>query len=212
MKPNPLSYRTSLAVFLTCLIIFEMVAYAVTTPRPQERFFEFYILGASRTAQDYYPRPNSFFIQFDESVNWYIGVRNAMGSLQFVDVRVKLGNLTISAPNDTTASPSPAPLVTEFKHFISVGESWEIPFSWNVHDFTRMEGGYSNVQLTIANASYSVKNAPGCSRASSCRFRLIFELWTWNIDSRGFEVGWWNGDRHRIAWLQLWFDVTPRAQ
>ena len=211
MKLNLRTFRRSLPVFLTFIILFEAAAYTALTPRPQERFFEFYVLGANRMASDYYPN-NSSLIQVGAKLLWYVGVSNQMGTLQFVDVRVKLGNTTTNPPNDTTASPSPAPLVLDFKHFILDNGTWEIPFTWQVLNFTTSQGGHSPIlQLRIGNTTYSIQNTPICTSPSSCTFRFIFELWTWNTALNDFQVGWWNGDQHRIAWLQLWFSLTPGA-
>ena len=47
--------RTLITVFITLLIICEMVAYVANTPRPREQFFQLYVLGARHMAADYYP-------------------------------------------------------------------------------------------------------------------------------------------------------------
>lgn len=186
-----------------------MAAYTALTPGPREGFLEFYVLGANRTPSNYYPN-NSSLIQAGANLLWYVGVSNQMGTLQFVDVRVKLGNATIDPPNDTTANPSPAPLVLDFKHFVLDNGTWEIPFQWQVLNFTTSQGGHSPIlQLRIGNSTYYVQNTPICTSPSSCTFRFIFELWTWNVDLNDFQIGWWNGSVHRIAWLQVWFSLTP---
>lgn len=47
--------RTLIAVFFTLLVVCEMLAYVATTPRPQEQFFQIYVLGSNHMAADYYP-------------------------------------------------------------------------------------------------------------------------------------------------------------
>ena len=210
MKFKLRSLRIFLSIFLTFLIIFETAAYIATTPRPQEGFFEVYALGTGGMANDYYPN-NSPFIQTGESVTWFISVSNQMGSFQFVDIRVKLGNSTIVAPNDTTVSPSPAPLIVEFKRFIQNNETWEIPFTWQILNFTTTRLGMRIIQLQIDNITYFLQNNPTCSSLTLCQFRFIFELWTWNTDTSDFQFGWWIGDQQRIAWLQLWFNIALGA-
>jgi hypothetical protein len=210
MKFSFRTIRRLLPLFLASLIILEGAAYVATTPRPREGFFELYALGANGIASDYYPN-NSSFIQPGEPVTWYIGLSNQMGSVQFVDIRVKLGNQTINPPNDTNASPSPAPLIVEFKRFISDNATWEIPFVWQILNFST-QGNHSRLlELQIDNVSYLVPNAPTCSVQGSCSLRFIFELWTWNVSVGDFQMGWWNGDQQRIAWLQIWFNPTPGA-
>ncbi len=193
------------------LIIFESAAYVVNTPRPRQNFFEFYVLGANEMANNYYPN-NSSFIQPHQPLTWYLGVGNQMGSFQFVDIRVKLGNQTIAPPNDTMATPSPAPLVAEFKQFVQNNGTWIIPFKWEILNFSSTPQGHTRIiQLQLGNATYSLQNSPTCSTLASCSFRFIFELWTWNVDLNDFQFGWWNGPQQQIAWLQIWFNLTPGA-
>jgi len=208
MKFDPRRFNRPLALFFTFLIIFEAAAFVATTPRPKESFFELYVLGANGLAGDYYPN-NSSFIQLDELVTWQIGIANQMGSVQFVEIQVKLANQTINPPNDTTSSPSPAPLVTEFKHFAADNGTWEFPFVWEILNVTT-QGGRSRIfRLQIDQVTYVLTNSPTCSNPSSCEFRFIFELWTWSDYLNDFQIGWLNGDQRRIAWLQLWFYLTP---
>ena len=208
MKRNLRTLRRLLPLFLTLLILFETAAYIAMNPRPQARFFEFYVLSANGSAGDYYPN-NSPFIQTDQLVAWYLAVTNRMGSMQFIDIRVRLANQTLTTPNDTTLSPSSAPVVAEFKQFIRNNQTWEIPFAWQVLNFTTTQGYSRILQLQIGNVTYSTQNAPTCSSLSSCSFRFIFELWTWNLGSSEFQFAWWNGNEQQIAWLQLWFNLTP---
>jgi hypothetical protein len=206
MRNRLRALRTILCIFFAFLILFETMAYIATTPRPQESFFQFYALGASRMANDYYPN-NSAFIQLGEQVTWFIGVRNQMGSIQYVDIRVKLANQTINPPNDTTATPSTAPLVVEFQRFLQDNETWEFPFTWQVLNFTASQSRSHIFELQIGDSTYHMPDGPTCS-ASVCRLRFIFELWTWNVDTGDFQLGWSDGGQERIAWLQLWFTVA----
>jgi len=169
---------------------------------------ELYALGANGMASDYYPN-NSSLIQVGEDVTWYLGVGNQMGSMQLVDIRVKLGNQTILPPNDTTSQPSPAPQFAELTQFLADNGTWEIPFIWKILNFTTQQGLSRILQLEINNVTYTLQNAPACSGTASCRLRFIFELWTWNVAIDGFQFGWTDESQQRIAWLQLWFDISP---
>jgi hypothetical protein len=191
-------------VFITLLIVFEMIAYVSTTPRPREQFFQFYVLGANRMAADYYPN-NDSNIRLGEPVRWHVGVTDLMGNVQLVSVRVKLGNATISAPNDTQGLPSPAPLIAEFMRFIQDNETWEFPFVWHISNVSSVEGSTRILELQINNQTFPVQDS---SARNGYNFRLIFELWTWNVDTAGLEFGWWTTTEHRVAWLQIWFNVT----
>ena len=196
--------RNFLVVFITLLIVFEMVAYVATTPRPREQFIQFYVLGANRMAADYYPNGNPN-IRVGEWVRWYVGVTDLMGNMQLVAIRVKLGNQTISAPNDIQGLPSPAPLAAEFMRFIQDNETWEFPFVWRISNASLVEGSTRILELQINNQTFPVQ---GSSARNGYNFRLILELWTWNVDSAALEFGWWTRTEHRVAWLQIWFNAT----
>jgi len=205
------SLRSSLPILLAFLIVFETAAFVATHPRPQASFVEIYALGANNSPSNYYPN-NSSFIQIGETVKWFIGVSNQMGSVQFVDIRVKLGNLTISPPNDTTASPSPAPTIVDFKKFLANNATWEIPFEWQLQNATATPNGHARIlQLGIGNNTYTIQNSPSCANPKECAYRFIFEVWTWDVLSADFQIGWPNSNERQIAWVQMWFDLTPGA-
>jgi len=193
-----------LAVFLILLIVFELIVYVSTTPRPSEQFFQLYVLGANHMASDYYPGNNSN-IQPNVDVRWYLGVTNLIGSVQLVTLRVKLGNQSIPPPNDTQAIPSPAPVVAEFMRFLQNNETWEVQFSWRISNATAAEGSTRILELGINNETYALQ---GWSARNGYNFRMIFELWTWNLQSEGVQFGWFAGNERHAAWLQVWFNVT----
>jgi hypothetical protein len=208
LKLNTRIIRQLLPIFLTLLILFETAAYVSMTPRPTDKFFQLYVLGSNGTADNYYPN-NSSYLKVGENVNWQVGVVNDMGSVQLVAIRVKLGNLTIDAPNDTLATPSPAPMVAEFRQFMQDNGTWEMPFSWEVANFTTTPDGHIlTLELMINNATYVIQNPPSCI-AYSCSFRMILELWTWSTSVANFQFSWLNDDQQEIAWLQLWFNLAP---
>jgi len=202
------SLRNLLPLFITFFIILEAAAFVITTPRPRDSFLELYVLDSNRSTTDYYPS-NSSLIRTRELVKWYVEVSNQMGAFQFVDIQVKLGNQGNHSPDATTGSASNAPLIVEFKRFMSKNETWEIPFVWQVLNFTS-QNSYSRIlQLQIDNITYTLQSSPTCSTPNSCSFRFIFELWTWNVASGDFQIGWQNADQRQIAWIQLWFNLTP---
>lgn len=196
--------RNLIAVFVTVLIVAEMIAYVATTPRPHEQFFQLYVLGSNRMAADYYPNddPN---IRLGDPVRWYLGVTDFMGNVQLVAVRVKLANQTISPPDDQQASPSPAPMITEFRRFILNNETWEFPFVWQIVDAHLAEGSVYVSEFQINNQTYTLQDS---SALNGHNFRVIIELWTWNVDNAALQFGWQTGTERRVAWLQVWFNVT----
>ena len=202
------SRRYLLVVFLTFLVIFEMVAYVTTTPRPREQFFQLYILGANRLLSDYYPN-NDPNIGVGDLVRWHVGVTDFMGSVQLITIRVKLGNQTIRTPDDLQAQPSPAALVTEFSRFIQDNETWEIPFFWQIVNADTLRGSTRILEMQINNETYQV---PGLTALDGHNFRVILELWTWETQSETLQFGWSSGNERRVAWVQVWFNMTSSAR
>ena len=199
--------RTLIAVFITLLVVCEMVAYVATTPRPREQFFQLYVLGAKHMAADYYPN-NDTDIRIGEPVTWYLGVTDNMGTAQLVAIRVKIGNQTIKPPDDQQALESPAPVVTEFMRFLQENETWETPFVWSISDAVSSGNSTRILTLQINNETYQIQDS---SASNGHNFRLIFELWTWQTEANAFEFGWTANGEHRVAWLQVWFNMTsPR--
>lgn len=199
--------RTLITVFITLLIICEMVAYVANTPRPSEQFFQLYVLGAQHMAADYYPN-NKTDLSVGEPVAWYLGVTDNMGSVQLVSIRVKIGNQTIKPPDDQQATESPAPIVTEYMRVLQDNETWEMPLVWSISDAVSVNGSTRILALQFNNETYQLQDS---SASGGHNFRLIFELWTLQADTDTFQFGWVAGGEHRVAWLQVWFNMTaPR--
>ncbi|MGA8905949.1 MAG: DUF1616 domain-containing protein [Candidatus Bathyarchaeia archaeon] len=196
--------RTLIAVFIALIVIAETAAYVATTPRPQERFFQFYVLGSNRLAADYYPQ-NTPDLRVGSPVSWYVGVTNFMENVQLVEIRLKLGNETTLAPNDTSYAPSSAPELIAFDRFLMDNETWEFPFVWNISNGTTTAGSMRIVTARINNETYQI---PDWSATNGLNFRIILELWVWQTNANAFEFGWSSNGERRTAWLQLWFNVT----
>jgi hypothetical protein len=190
------------------LIVFEMIVYVAVTPRPREQFFQLYVLGANGLLSDYYPDgdPN---IRTGELVKWYVGVTDFMGTVQLVALRLKLGNQTITPPSDLEASPSPAPLVAEFWRFIQDNETWEFPFFWQIVNADTLGGSTRLLEMQINNETYQV---PSLTAVNGYNFRVILELWTWEPQSQTLQFGWRNGNEQRVAWVQVWFNMTSSVR
>lgn len=192
-----------ISIFISALMIFSTIAYVWVTPRPKEQFFQFYVLGKERLISDYYPGETSD-IPPRTLVRWYLGVTNFMGSVQYVQVRVRLGNAYTTPPNETTGTPADAPVIYEFRRFLSDNETWEFPFFWEISDY-RMEDNEVYISLVINNKSIGFAEV-GAEEGRN--FRIIFELWTYSQEIEDFSFGWYSGDERRICWLQIWFNAT----
>jgi uncharacterized membrane protein len=203
--------RSTLPVFLVLLLLFETATYLSFTPRYQERFFQLYALGSNGTVENYFP-DNQSLLSIGESIRWHIGVVNDMGLTQLVSIQVKLGNETIRPPNDTLGKPSSAPFVTQFERFLQANETWEFPFYWQILNATSNGRSSRIEELQINNSTYTLENPPTCIASGPCAFRIIFELWTWDVNIANFQIGWQSSGKTQIAWLQLWFSVKPGTQ
>jgi hypothetical protein len=128
-----------------------------------------------------------------------------MGSVQLIELRVKLGNQTIAAPSDQPISSSPAPTIIEFTRFLADNETWEFPFTWQILNLASFHNSTQILRLQLNNQTITVN---GLSARSGYNFRLMIELWVWNADTSTFEYGWFAGSESRAAWLQIWFNAT----
>jgi len=191
------------SIFISALMIFSTIAYLWMTPRPKEQFFQFYILGKEKMISDYYPGETGE-IPLSTPVKWYLGVTNFMGSIQYILVKVKLGNAHTIPPNETTGTPADAPVIYEFRSFLSDNETWEFPFFWEISDY-RVEDNNVYISLVINNKSVGFAEI-GAEEGRN--FRMIFELWIYNQENGDFSFGWYAGGEKRICWLQMWFNAT----
>ena len=196
--------RTLIAVFIVLIVTAESAAYVATTPRPQEQFFQFYVLGSNRLAADYYPQNNTN-LRLVSPISWYVGVTNSMGNAQLVEISLKLGNETTTPPNDTSNTPSSAPELVAFDRFLMNNETWEFPFAWSITNATRTAGSIHILRIQIDNETYKISN---WSANNGYNFRLILELWVWQTNTNMLTFGWNSNGEHRTAWLQLWFNMT----
>lgn len=196
--------QRALTVFVSALLIFSMLAYVAVTPRPKEQFFQFYALGENRMAEHYYPDDNTT-IPLDTTVKWFLGVTNFMNSIQYIAIKVKLGNSTLAPPDETQAKPAPIPALIEFSKVLSNNETWEFPFTWSIKEIQAIGDMIYVANLTINNETMTV---PNIGAQQGHNLRLIFELWSYSIDEDSFIFGWYASQERRCAWLQLWFNAT----
>lgn len=195
--------KRAIVVFISTLLIFTMITYIAVTPLPKERFFQLYALGETRLAERYYPN-NDTNILTDAPVKWYLGTTNFMGSTQLAVIKAKLGNQTLSSPNETEATPAPLPILIEFQKVLQNNETWEFPFIWKITNTTKV----GNLTYLTLNINGIETNIAEVGAKDGYNYRLIFELWTLDIESNDIIFGWKASTQRRTAWLQLWFNAT----
>jgi len=181
-----------------------MIAYMAVTPRPKEQFFQFYALGENRMAEHYYTNDDST-IPLDTPVKWFLGVTNLMNSIQYVAIKVKMGNSTLTSPDESEAKPAPIPVLYEFHKVLSNNETWEFPFTWSIKEIQKVGEAIYITRLAINDETITVTEI---GAKDGHNYRLIFELWSFDINEGRFIFGWYASQDRRCAWLQLWFNVT----
>ena len=200
--------RRAVAIFISATIIFSIFAYMAVTPRPKEQFFQIYVLGETRMAERYYP-DNNTDIPVGREVKWYLGTTNFMGSVQYVVIKVKLGNSTTKVTDDVNYMPSTAPVLSEFRRVLMDNETWEFPFTWTIGEIDQ-DGNTTNATVLCYSIVDSGVEVWSCkvSALNGYNFRIIFELWTFDPATEDLIFGWRAGEGRRVAWLQMWFNAT----
>ena len=172
-------------------------------PRRGEPFFALAVLGEEGMAEHYYPGDDPL-IEVGEEVRWTLYLYNHVGEAQYVAVRVKLLNSTMLAPNSTSCSPSPVPVVYEVRRVMMDNETWLYPFSWSIEDVEPVGDFLEIKQLSMNGGSIGTR---AVSEGGS-NFRFIIELWVHDEDFEDFRFDWRYGDELRCAWNQVWFNAT----
>jgi len=203
ISKQDLHYVIVFAIITT--IVASSLTYVTLYPRPQEQFFASWVLGAQGTTADYYPNNNPT-IGLRKEVTWTLGVYNHMGSLQYVVLRVKLLNSTMTAPNDTTDQPSQAATIFEFARVLVSNETWSIPFVWEIQNRTSTKN-----EVTITGLSINQTTLTGqlATANSGYDFRFIFEVWHYDATTSDLSFAWTTSDGQlHVVWTQIWFNAT----
>jgi hypothetical protein len=197
-------YRT---LFVTVSLVFILIStvpiISRVMPVNTESFFVMRVLGENMMLEQYYPNDNPN-IQVGSLVRWHVGVYNYMGSVQYVAVRVKLLNSTLSSPDSDGCVPSGVPAFFEFRHVLVNNETWIFPFYWNISE-TDYQGNVIIINEIVVN---DVALRLDASAVSGSNFRMVFELWVYNDAMHDFEFAWKSGQEDRCVWNQIWFNAT----
>ena len=197
-----LQYVIAFAIIAT--VVASTLAYVTLNPRAEEHFFANWILGSQGLVANYYPNNNPN-IGVREEVRWTLGVYNHMGSLQYVVLRVKLLNSTMTSPNDTLDQPSPSPAILEFARVLVNNETWSIPFVWEILNSTVAGGRVIITSLSINQTSLRGQFA---SAVSGYNFRFVFELWYYDATKNDLAFSWRTDGQVHVVWTQIWFNAT----
>jgi hypothetical protein len=204
LKISAQDFRYLLAFAVVATILSSGVAYSVLNPPPSEQFFAMYILGSNGLAEHYYPNDNPN-LTVGQPVNWTICVYNHMGSLQYVVVSVKLLNSTLRSPDELSGTPSSVVPVAQFVRVLVNNETWTMPFVW------KLLGTRSSVgRILITGISINQVTFTGdlVEAVSGINYRLVFELWFYDMATNGLVFSWGTQSGQRSVWTQIWFNVT----
>jgi len=191
---------TYLVIFISLATIFTSATFYIINPKPAQSYMGFGVYS-QQELQAYVP--GNMTITPPQTLNWNLTVANRTGREQFIMVIVRIGNSTTFSPN-VTSPATPLPELGRIDRFVSDGETSNINFTWTVES-TNQTGDLVFLNLQINGQS--VSSAP-IGSVSGSNFRLIFELWTFDLSTGSFEYG-YPGEFAQIGtWLQVWFSTS----
>jgi len=191
---------TYLVIFISLATIFTSATFYIISPKPAQSYMGFGVYS-QQGLQGYVP--GNMTVTPPQTLNWNLTVANRTGREQFIMVIVRLGNSTTFSPN-VTSPATPLPELGRIDRFVSDGETSNINFTWTVES-TNQTGAVVFLNLRINGQS--VSSSP-VGAVSGLDFRLIFELWTFDLSSGSFQYG-YPGEFAQIGtWLQVWFSTS----
>jgi hypothetical protein len=194
-------------VFVSVCLVLVLASFAPVViaylPRRREPFMALAVLGEEGMAEKYYPG-NDSSIGVSEVVHWTLYLYNYMGEVRYVAVRVKLLNSTMLAPNSTSCSPSPAPVIYEVRRVLLDNETWLYPLDWSLLNVSWNSESIMIGGLMINGEPFQTD----AEAVHGCNFRVVLELWGYEESSGGFIFGWASGEESHCAWNQIWFNTT----
>jgi uncharacterized membrane protein len=147
------------------------------------QFSELYLLGPNQMAENY---PSNIAVGQNYSV--YVDVGNQLGSSAYYVLYVKLGNETDQLPNATLGTPSPLQPLYEYRFSIQDGMNWESLLTFSVSSASISGNNLQVNTLKIDDVPFNVdKPAIWNSNSNTFRYRLLFELWIYNVQTESVE-------------------------
>ncbi len=196
--------RLFIVLFVSSLAISLSISYVVSEPSSKDRFLSINTLGSNMMMKDYYPKGNST-INLGDHVKWYLRVYNGMGSTEYLSVRLKLLNSTQKVPDHFTNLPSPENYIFEVKHLLMKNSTWVIPLDWVV---TEVDKSQDSVVIKGLKVNGIDVNDLDVRSSDGKNFRMIFELWRYDPESKDFSFDWPSATGKRSTWNQIWFSVN----
>lgn len=164
----------------------------ITAPENQQ-FSELYLLGPNQMMTDY-----PFNISQGVTYIVYLGVGNNMGSSEYYSCRIKIQNLTCPFPNTAIGTPSSASSLYEYNLFITNGETWKAPLTFQINNFTITNETCKLVTVSFNGIDFNINQlSTWNSTKSGYYYRLVVELWMFDSTSGNLQFN------NRYVSLQL---------
>jgi hypothetical protein len=138
-------------------------------------------------------------------MDWTIGVVNEADSVQFIRIVAKLSNSSVVSPNPQNGTPGGGTIVAEYERVVLRESKWDVPFDWEI--LAVGTKGTSTI-LTMQVGGGLPRTVDNLTAGGGRNFRIVFELWTYDLRTNSFGFGWNDDGVTRFAWLQLWFNST----
>ena len=197
--------REFVAVYLVFLVLALAVAWVAENPARIDEFTSISVLGTAATPTAYFPG-NIANVSLNEVVHWNVQLYNHMGSTQLYLVRIKLGNFTTSyGPNATSNSPSQGPILLDTYRAVQENNTLTLPFQWSISNDTSLAGTTTIQAMTINN---SVLNGIRVSSREGAGFRIVIELWTYDLQTHDFVFSFTSYGSLYSVFDQVWFNAT----
>ena len=196
MNIDDVKFLYGLACFaLGLIVVSPTIAMFVSLPGG-EPFSELWLLGEGHMAEGY-----PFDVMENETYRVYLGVGNHMGCSEYYRVYVKFRNQSESLPDVLSGTPSALPPLFEYRLFVGENRTWETLVAFSFSGVS-VEGNVSRVSgVTVDGVDVFVgKTAAWDSEGSGYLYQLFFELWLYDLASRGF--------RFHDRFVGLWLNVS----
>jgi hypothetical protein len=175
-------------------------------PDRQHDFFSLAVSGRDNMAGNFFLNDNRTVLVGEEHT-WNIYVENQMNGLEYVSIRVKLANSSMSSPNTTSCLPSNSTLIFEVRKTLQDGEEWGIPLTWAIQEIIS-ENSTNIVKQVEVNSHLVQVDLPSFTQT---KCKLIVELWSYDINVRDFIFGWRGDKAFECAWNQVWFNLDTEG-
>ncbi len=197
-------YKNAIVIIALATVLI-LITTVVSTfwPEYEIQFIEFGLLGENKIADDYFASENST-VALGSTVNWYIYLHNHMESPQEVIVRVKLLNSTMAIPDDQENEAAPYLSYTELQLSLSNNETSLVPFTWSVVDLVSRDDSMVITSLMVNDVSVETN----VSTLSNSFFRMVFELWVYDVSSSEYRFGWNSSEGFDSSSLHIGFKVA----